>query len=367
MLRLHTVQAEYGDCLILEFGTSSKPKFILIDGGPAEVYESHLRPELEKICQKNGRIELAVLSHVDDDHITGLLDLMADLRQERDSGAQELVKIGGLWHNSFTQTVDPHEEIVPRLKDLMNNVESAGISMESTAFTLDGILQGSQLRLSALALGIPLNKGFPGQMVTAESAPAPIQMGDLSLRVIGPTQKNLDKLRKKWLDWLDEHEQKLAELSPQAAIAADRSVPNLSSIMFVAESGGVRMLLTGDGLGADLVQGLKQAKLLDPDGTIHVDVLKMPHHGSARNASKKFFQAVIADKYVFSANGRDGNPDLQTLTWLVQVAKERSQHPELWITNQTQSTNDFQDQFPAGEYGYTLHFMDAGEDEFVVE
>jgi len=34
MLTLHIIQAEYGDCLILEYGIQPNPKYILIDGGP---------------------------------------------------------------------------------------------------------------------------------------------------------------------------------------------------------------------------------------------------------------------------------------------------------------------------------------------
>ena len=43
MFRLHVVQADYGDSLILEYGLASAPEYALIDGGPADVYTSHLR------------------------------------------------------------------------------------------------------------------------------------------------------------------------------------------------------------------------------------------------------------------------------------------------------------------------------------
>lgn len=47
MLRLRVVQAEFGDCLILEYGTPAQWRFMLIDGGPPDVYERHLRGELQ--------------------------------------------------------------------------------------------------------------------------------------------------------------------------------------------------------------------------------------------------------------------------------------------------------------------------------
>ena len=52
------------------------------------------------------------------------------------------------------------------------------------------------------------------------------------------------------------------------------------------------MLLTGDGRGDHIVDGLRERGLLKRDGTIHVDLLKLPHHGSARNASPDFFRLV---------------------------------------------------------------------------
>jgi len=41
----------------------------------------------------NGKIDLIVLSHIDNDHIIGLLDLLIEIKNERDKGIKELVKI----------------------------------------------------------------------------------------------------------------------------------------------------------------------------------------------------------------------------------------------------------------------------------
>ena len=46
---LDVLRAHKGDCLILHCGTKSDPRLILIDGGPADVYQPHLRPRLEQI------------------------------------------------------------------------------------------------------------------------------------------------------------------------------------------------------------------------------------------------------------------------------------------------------------------------------
>ena len=73
------------------------------------------------------------------------------------------------------------------------------------------------------------------------------------------------------------------------------------------------MLLTGDGHGADVLRGLERARRLDRSGRIHVDVLKVPHHGSEHNLDPDFAARVTADHYVFCANGEHANPDLRIL------------------------------------------------------
>jgi glyoxylase-like metal-dependent hydrolase (beta-lactamase superfamily II) len=99
-MKLHVVQAEYGDCVILEFGTCKNPTTVLIDGGPYQTFEKHLKPTLQRLPVK-GKLDLVVLSHIDNDHIIGLVDLLEKIRDQREHGGKELVKISKLWHNSF--------------------------------------------------------------------------------------------------------------------------------------------------------------------------------------------------------------------------------------------------------------------------
>jgi hypothetical protein len=76
-------------------------------------------------------------------------------------------------------------------------------------------------------------------------------------------------------------------------------------------------LLTGDARGDYLIEGLKQEGLLDANGKLHVDILKMPHHGSDRNVDPSFFSTITADHYLASADGTFGNPDRPTLEMLI--------------------------------------------------
>jgi hypothetical protein len=68
---------------------------------------------------------------------------------------------------------------------------------------------------------------------------------------------------------------------------SDTSVPNLSSVVVLAEAGGKSILLTGDARGDKILTGLELIGAITPKGKLHVDVLKMPHHGSDRNMENR--------------------------------------------------------------------------------
>lgn len=355
MFKLHVVQAQYGDSLLLEYGTATSPRFMLIDGGPPMTYQQHLRAVLEDIVQ-TGKLDLVALSHVDADHIIGLLDYFAELRTENGAGTLPAVK--GLWHNSFARAIDPSGEIRSRLQGLMT-VEAASV-MAHAGMAINGIAEGNSLRLAAQTLQIPINSGFPDDLILVDTATDPVKFGNLRLQIVGPTQANLDALQKQWEEWLEKHEEAINSGDPFLMANSDRSVPNLSSIMFLAKADGKTILFTGDGRSDHLLQGLGQAGLLDEDGKLHIDVLKLPHHGSNRNMTKKFFKAVTADTYVASANGRDDNPDLATLIWLVEAARDQSRKVKIVVTNRTPSVEKLLEEYDPAEYGYKIDTLKNG-------
>ncbi len=365
MFCLHVIQAEFGDCLLLEYGTAANPHFILIDGGPPTIFADHLRKVLETVVvPQSGKLELVILSHVDNDHIVGLVDLFTELQSQQVNAQPALISIDGLWHNSFSKAIDPNGMIQPRLQTLLG-IAGMQSTMDATAVAVNGIAEGNKLRQLSLLLHIPLNANL-ADPITVETANAPVNFDNVRLTVVGPTKANLDALRQEWEDWLDEHEEDIGTGRMNLMANADQSVPNLSSICVVAEADGRRILLTGDARSDHVLAGLASKAFLDDAGSVHFDVLKLPHHGSDRNMTKTFFKKVTADRYVISANGKYGNPDLATLIWLVEAAKEQSRTPEIFLTNQTPSTGKLLTEYPPADYGYSLRFLPSDESSFEV-
>jgi subtilisin family serine protease len=88
LFTLEALNAAEGDCLLLLYGTATHPRLIVIDGGPRETCRAALLPRLLALRDvfPGGRrapllVELAVVTHVDSDHIAGMVALTGQLRE----------------------------------------------------------------------------------------------------------------------------------------------------------------------------------------------------------------------------------------------------------------------------------------------
>lgn len=331
MANLHIVQAGYGDCFILESNSSNHTVTVLIDGGPYQTFEKHLKPALLKL-PLNGKLDLMVLSHIDNDHIIGLLDLLEEIKTERERGKKELLRINKIWHNSFKDllelSVEPKNLISNTFAD-QNIVKNKNIGY---SLIMKGFQQGTDLTKLAKFLKIPINPDF-GNIIVVDEKLRSVNLNDIAIILLGPTKKNVDKLQKEWNDWYKK--KKTTDSISGIIRILDKSVPNLASIAFLAELNNKKILFTGDGVGQDIVEILSKNAMLDSNGKFYVDILKVPHHGSERNVTPEFFNTVNAEFYVISANGRDDNPSLNTLKWIIETKNTAKRTKKIILTNMT--------------------------------
>jgi hypothetical protein len=350
-------RARKGDCLVLHYGSEKEPGLIMIDGGPSDVYVPHLRPRLEEIRQARGlrankplEVDLLMVSHVDDDHIQGILDLTRELKDAQRNHQPPLIQVLDFWHNSFDEIIDHKpDELTASVKNQFGPASVSGAGelpdderseveeefassnpdmdpeegqelVSSTLKVLASIEQGFQLRVDARALEFPLNPEFDGKLIIAGWGEGAIDMGrGLKFTVAGPMKRELEALRKKHNEWLKKLKKEGKPLPSALAAYVDKSVPNLSSLVLLAESDEKTMLLTGDARGDKILQGLELVGLMKKGSQMHVDLLKVPHHGSANNLETEFFHRITADHYVFSGNGEHGNPEREALEMLFKA------------------------------------------------
>jgi hypothetical protein len=342
-------RARKGDCLLLHFGSTDTPGLVMIDGGPKAVYLPHLRPRLMEIRKARGLeahqplpVDLLMVSHVDDDHIQGILDFTKELLEAVGS---PFVRVRRFWHNSFDAIIGKNPaELTAGVAaqfgsasiegDLPDDAAIEGADeedpevAESTLKVLASIAQGFRLRLDAEALGIPLNPQVGGKLIMASNKQLDVTSG-LTFTVAGPMQPELLKLQTKHDEWLRQLKEKGQKPEDVLAAFVDKSVPNLSSLVVLAEAGGRTMLLTGDARGDKILEGLEAIGAVAAGGTLHVDLLKVPHHGSSNNVEPVFFKRITADHYVFSGNGEHGNPERETLEMLFDARGNKPFHLHL--------------------------------------
>jgi hypothetical protein len=352
MFSLDVRRAHKGDCLLLHFGSKDAPGLIMIDGGPKNVYKPHLKPRLEQIRKARGLakndslpVDLLMVSHVDDDHIQGILDLTKEEIAARDAHQPRLLNVLSFWHNSFDAIIG-HEpkELTASFQDHFGAAALSGGGLsddavgeveddsqeeqevtESSLKVLASIEQGFRLRSDAEGLGYPRNPEFDGKLIIARANAKPVEVAaGLKFIVLGPMQPELEALHKKHEEWLRELKKKGKSPAETLAAYVDKSVPNLSSIVVLAEFGGKRMLLTGDARGDKVLEGLQLARLLAPgkNSKIEVELLKVPHHGSSNNLDTDFFERIVAKHYVFFGDGEHGNPERESMEMLLAARGE---------------------------------------------
>jgi beta-lactamase superfamily II metal-dependent hydrolase len=365
---LEALQAADGDCLLLHYDADNvRPVHVLIDGGSKGIYNSVLMPRLGQLATA-GQLNLraVIVSHIDADHITGIVDFFKDMKETEDSGGESSYRVQSLWHNSFENLHHGKTATVASAGVVSTATSGAlvpGLN-DDVAAVVASIPQGNQVRNYATQLGVPLNKEFDGKLVCAPEEQMPvIRIADgLTFSILGPSTKEVDDLEEAW----NKAKTMSADPSAQAADYLNRTVPNLSSIVILAEVADptrptpCRMLLTGDA-GCDLIWDAIQRYGLAKDNHFQVDLLKASHHGSRHSVDQDFLEKVTADSYVFSGNGKHDNPHRDVLEWL--SAARKNQPYDAYFTNRlmvedrlTAALEDFLTQEKTSQPMHRYHF-----------
>ena len=325
MFALEALNARHGDALLVHFGPDDDPGVIVCDAGPSGTYGGILRPRLSVLKDERSpshplAIDLLMVSHLDDDHIHGVVDLLADLRDRADNEEALPWIVRRLWVNQFDDLVgDGDEEVTQALAAAL---EPDGSVKEGLAAGADALAvaasvpQGQSVRDDARRLHVDVNGAPFDGLVAAAAGSVDVDLGrGLVATVVAPSTAQVQTLHREWDEIIRKKAEKPDETLVEAAEYLDRSVFNLSSIVVLARAFDRTMLLTGDARGDHILESLRSAGLMK-DGKLHVSLFKLPHHGSIRNVEMDFFEGITADHYVISADGRDGNPEVETLQML---------------------------------------------------
>lgn len=363
-MKIRVFQSDKGDCLLL---TSKDGRHILADGGMKSSFIKHVAPFLGKMRDKNEQLDLIYVSHIDQDHISGVLRMMDDAMawkihkfqiaqgnaNHKMPKAPRPPEVKSIWHNSFHEQIGENSGPIEE----MLAANAAVLSLRSESWAQTVIEEYTDIatskreaallsrRIGAKQMNVHLNPEYGGGLMYVPAPPDFIDIGSMRITVIGPFDSDLKKLRDEWNTWLKsskgrkqvaniekkaEKEEKLIGnseidelISSHFAFANELgnrnevTLPNLASLMLLIEEDGHTILMTGDGHCDDVSDGLDVAGALNANGGMHVDVLKIPHHGSENNWHAEFGRQVTADHYVFCGNGEHKNPDTRVVKGII--------------------------------------------------
>jgi hypothetical protein len=362
MLNITMLPALEGDCLLVEYGNGTQSYYMVIDGGRKGTYDS-----LKAGLKIEKPIELLVVTHVDADHIEGVVRLL--YVQSRDN----IHPINHVWFNG-------HAHLSPdRL----------------------GAVQGEYVSALIGKCEIPWNAAFNAHAVKVPdkgSLPSVIFPGNMRLTLLAPNQAKLSKFLPKWeeevheagldvedpekvLERLEEDKRLIPDRLGAMAVDMERLLKarfdpdaapaNGSSIAFLAER------LDGTGAATESCLFLADAhpdllvtsigRLLEerssagtPLRKLSVDAVKIPHHGSKNNLSPELVKLLDCDKYLISTNGNTfRHPDQESIARIVEYSGKKP--TKLYFNYRSEYNAVWDDRVFKKEKKYVTHYPEKNE------
>jgi beta-lactamase superfamily II metal-dependent hydrolase len=348
---VEALPAAYGDSLLVTCALRSGVWRLLVDTGTDECWPS-LKARLAQLpatAAGQRHIDLAVISHIDHDHIGAAGAMFSD--------SSLGLKFDDIWFNAPPRPV------------------TRGVAEGASLSTL----------LGGTKVNLPWNVAWAGRpAVTPAEVPyfeLPVKKGLPRITLLSPDPASLARLYRVW-------ERELKRLGPpmeplpQPAVlrggpvsleelanrktATDRAPANGSSIAFLLEHKGVSVLLAADAHPTVLIPALKAlAAHRGKPLPLQVDVCKLSHHGSRANVTVELMQAVQAQHYIVSTNGSIfGHPDEEAMARV--IVKGGSQR-KLWFNYVNDRTSRWLDATLRRKHGYSVGVPAPGKAQVSIE
>jgi len=311
-MKIQLLQANYGDAIHLRVREKHNLyRNILIDGGTKDTWtfknkknkteDGALKKFVEQIRDKKEFIDLLILTHIDDDHIGGVLKWFED-----DEQAKDLVK--KVWFNSGRLISEYFQQ--PENEDnllVIHTEKSLDTSVKQGAVFEDFIEE---------------NKMWDRRLIKSGDF---IELFGLKFTILSPSEEKLKKLLTKWekekpilfTSGKSDYKDDLSTLIETDKFKSDDSVPNGSSIAFMVENEDRKILFLGDAHPQPIIDTLRNAGY-STKKPLHADFVKLSHHGSKKNTNNTLLDLIQSDNFMVSTSGGvHGLPDKTCLARII--------------------------------------------------
>ena len=286
-------KSECGDAARISFkGNDNEIHNVFIDSGYERTFRDIIKNYIIKLTEKNGKIDYWIISHIHDDHIGGVKKYIDYIRDG------ELKDLVSNWiYNA------------PRFyTSLKHDIYSV-----STAKSID---QGDTIYNYLKSID-----KIPVLDYTTDSEP--ICIAGMQITFLSPTINKLAKLREEYSVIPLKSFEVIEDESISEAVGIvkndyqkkftdfdlskwkeDVNIENGSSISFITEVDGQKILWLADSHPSDVVKSLLNLGY-SSENRVKCELVKVTHHGSKGNNSNALFDLIDCEKFIFSANGEN--------------------------------------------------------------
>jgi len=326
-----------GDAISIRFlGSDRVFHNILIDGGEERNennYKNGIKKEIDAIIKRKEIIDLWIITHIDDDHIGGILRFIYENNTTKQVDISKTI----FWYNYANEDYDTRIT-----KSDYKNVPQA-------ILLRDYLKSHSKLEESITTATEPID--FYGAKIT----------------ILSPNQQRFEALVEKWKNEemkedvkrkVEEKKRKMNIPKYQSAksydydtkvddfdltqFEEDKKPENGSSIAFIFEYSGKCFLFLADSFPSVIVESLTNLGFTEENKLI-LDVMQVAHHGSKGNTSNELLKLISFKedaKFVISANSINVHklPNKETMSRIIRHFPE--QKVQFYITHKNEKTLD---------------------------
>jgi len=304
-LTVKALLANHGDSILVSFTKDEVVRNILIDGGPSVTYKgnkSSLRSALNDIKYKGECIDLLIITHIDDDHIAGILSMFGD-------PAFDATIVKKVWFNSGSNISNMQKTVKDGERD---------IPLILSGMVLTSVGQGKTLENKLKSLNLD-----EGEVVRVGNE---FDFYGAKLTILSPDESGLKKLNDNWqvekagvtllAAGHEDFSKPIEELATKK-FDEDDSIPNGSSIAFLFQVNGKKLLMLGDAHPSVVEASLRLLGYTETN-KLKVDAVKIAHHGSRKNTSGSLIGLIDCANYILSTDGsKHGLPDKESLARII--------------------------------------------------
>lgn len=341
MIYIEALPADEGDCLWIEWpDAQGMTHRMLVDGGYSDSgrIPPGLAGRLARQPEDQRAFDLMICTHIDADHIGGLLALAND--------PPPGFRASDVWFNGR------------RHLDLLNAAQGDALS---TALTRNSLPWNQAFGEAAIV--VPVGGDLPV-----------VQLPGLRITLLSPARAQLARLAQAWSRVVAEANRTAERPAPDLLgredadrvvalhrlmsrpYRPDMSAANGSSIAFLAEDDdGDRVLLAADATAEMLAASLRRLAM---GGRYRVDLCKVPHHGSRHNTSPELLFLLDCRHWLLSTSGRrHGHPNREAMARILCRPEEAT----AWFNYRSPAAEEYAGPDLGLRYGFSAMYPETAD------